>query len=211
MLVVQNVGCIRGSKTLFNHVSFKLGEGQVAAILGINGSGKTSLLRIVCGLIPPTTGHVTWDARPLSLIGDTFKQATIYLGHYPSFKPDLHVLENLRSAVNLSGAPQKTSLFKALERVGLDGLANTPCYELSSGQKKRLTLARLIAQDAKLWILDEPANSLDSQGLILLEELLSSHLDAGGIAVVATHSPLRIQAKDVQVIKLTKEKECSAL
>lgn len=209
MLLVQNVGCIRDNKTLFSRITFQLCEGHVAAVLGVNGSGKTTLLRIISGLLSPTIGSVTWDARPLDLIGDTFKRSMIFIGHTPSFKLDLTPIENLRSALYLSGARKKESILDSLSAVGLGEVANVPCEQLSAGQKQRLGIARLVAQEAKLWVLDEPSNSLDEKGFQILEELISAHLANGGLAVVATHSPLKVRAKEIHVIELAKESVCS--
>lgn len=193
-LSATGLGCIRGSRTIFNNINFELSPGNALALVGPNGSGKSSLLRLIAGLLRPSAGGIALDGTAEA----TVAEQAHYLGHLDAFKPALTVEENLgfwTHYLGNSAAPGSA----ALARVGLEPLAHLPAAYLSAGQRRRLSLARLIAVPRLLWLLDEPASALDAAGQDTLAELMRGHLLGGGMIVAATHGPLGIEAKELRL------------
>ncbi len=188
----QNIACQRGERLVFRGLDFSLGPGGALVLLGPNGSGKTSLLRIMAGLIAPASGVLQRDDAPVSDDPDAHQATLHYLDHHDGTKPALTVMENLAFTASLRGGAQNGVLRSALAQFGLANLADDPARILSSGQRRRLCLARLLVTPADLWLLDEPTVALDIETIRLVETLIARHRHRGGCVVVATHAQMRI-------------------
>lgn len=186
MLEARDLACWRGDRAIFAGLSFNLEAGGALLLLGANGAGKSSLLRLLAGLIPAAEGELLWDGA--DALGDRVAHAgrLRYLSHQDALKPSLTARENLEFYARLWGG----DVVAALESVGLADLAELPARVLSSGQKRRLALARLALAPAPLWLLDEPTVGLDAASVIRLGRLLATHRAAGGAVIAATHLPL---------------------
>lgn len=195
-LVVRDVRLIRGTRAIIDGLSFQIKSGQALILRGANGSGKTSLLRILAGLTLPDTGAVEWDSVKLKPLSAMWRAAALYLGHTNALKDDFTAHENLLDALSIDGiTTTPPTQLAALERVGLLERRHVLSRRLSQGQKRRVGLARLSLALAHhpnkpLWLLDEPTNALDGQGVSLFSSLIRDHLDAGGMACIATHLAL---------------------
>lgn len=202
---LQTIGleCIRSDRLLFSGLNLSLRPGNVLQIEGPNGSGKTSLLRILCGLTQPAQGEVHWDGRNVRQIWQEYMSEVTYLGHAPGIKLDLSPYENLRIARGLGVPKAGVSIDDALAKVNLLGFEDVPARALSAGQKRRVALARLIAMDNALWVLDEPFTALDVKGVKLVEQLLAEHLAQGGMAAMTTHHPVNLASGQVTILDLS--------
>ncbi len=191
MLNVSGLACSRGERRLFTDVGFSLEAGEWLHVQGENGSGKTSLIRLLVGLSPADAGAILWrDERAPSV---EFRRDLIYLGHHAAVKEELTPLENLRLAAALDGiALDERAALAALIRLGLRGREELPVRVLSAGQKRRVLLARLLTRPAVLWVLDEAFNALDVAAVQLLGDLIAEHLAGGGMAVLTSHQPLPV-------------------
>ena len=189
MLAVTGLSCTRGERPLFADVAFSLASGEWLHVQGGNGSGKTSLMRILIGLSPPEAGEIRWrgELAPSA----EYRNDLMYLGHHAAIKEELTPLENLRLASGLDGRVlDDKGALSALIRVGLRGREELPVRVLSAGQKRRVLLARLLTRPAKLWVLDEAFNALDVGAVAMLGDLIAEHLGQGGLAVLTSHQPL---------------------
>ncbi|MEQ1517480.1 MAG: cytochrome c biogenesis heme-transporting ATPase CcmA [Usitatibacteraceae bacterium] len=192
-LVVRELHLIRGTRSLITNLSFKISSGQVLILRGANGSGKTSLLRILAGLTIPDGGTVEWDSAKLKPLSASWRAAALYLGHTNALKDDFTAHENLIDALSIDGiSAAPADQLAALEKVGLLERRHVLSRRLSQGQKRRVGLARLslaLGQQTRkpLWLLDEPTNALDGQGVALFSGLIRDHLASGGMACIATH------------------------
>ena len=193
LLTGRNLLLIRGDRALFSDLEFDLGRGEMLQIEGANGSGKTSLLRVIAGLTPPQEGIVRWRDRDVSRKRQALHDDMVWAGHRPGFKGDLTLAENLRFEAGLRRHGVRP-LNTTVKRLGLASLMGLPFRVLSAGQQRRATLARLLLTDAALWLLDEPLTNLDVVGQTLVAELLDAHLAGGGLAVVASHRGLDLSA-----------------
>ena len=196
----SGLSCIRDDRVLFEELAFELVSGQVLLLEGKNGSGKTSLLRILCGFREPDSGAIHW-------CGDAVKDSTFYadmayVGHLDGIKKELTVLENLKMSLALSRSGQY-SIEQALAKVHLSGYDDALVQALSAGQKRRLSLARLLITENVLWILDEPFTSLDRQGIALIETLMAEHCANGGMIVLTSHHDIALHNVDVLRINLS--------
>ncbi len=204
MFEVLKLGCIRGDRRLFSDLSFSAGAGELIELRGPNGSGKTSLLRILCGLSSPAAGQVRWNGKNIRSLGEEYFRDVAYLAHQNAVKDELSALENLRIATGVAGNPlPKAQAQEVLERIGLKDRQHLPARVLSAGQRRRLAVARLLTIKATLWILDEVLTSLDDAAVRLSREFISDHIKNGGIAIVATHQDLNLSVERMQRIQLS--------
>jgi heme exporter protein A len=194
MLTVANLGCERDERVLFDQLSFAVTSGMLMQIQGANGSGKTTLLRILAGLNTEYTGAVLWQGQPCRQVRQEFQQALFYLGHTPAINRTLTPLQNLRWYCALQGFSDGAAMRTALQELGLAGYDDIPCYQLSAGQQRRVSLARLSLTTAPLWIMDEPFTALDRQGVAELEARIDRHVSGGGAVILTTHHPLQTSA-----------------
>ena len=202
MLEAAHLTCQRGERTLFTGLSFTLSAGELLQVAGPNGSGKTSLLKLLCGLSPPLEGTVNWQNAPAR--GEDFRHNLLYIGHQNAVKEDLSALENLRIATDFAGEPlNDAQALAALARMGLAGREHLPAKVLSQGQKRRVTLARLLVSRAPLWILDEPLTALDVRAVELIQLRLAEHLAQQGMVVLTTHQPLQVPGVTPRRIELS--------
>lgn len=201
MLQIDALSCQRGGRRLFDRLSLVLEPGELVHLQGANGSGKTSLLRILAGLSIPASGVVRWNGVDIRECWDDYVSQLLYLGHQPAVKDDLTVQENLRVNCRLAGhEPAAPSLHAALEATGLLGRANLPARVLSQGQRRRLALSRLWLENRRLWILDEPFTALDVNATRILERRLESHLAAGGMVILTTHQQPDIAEEYLRIL-----------
>jgi len=180
----------RGDRHILRDVSFSLREGEFLKLTGPNGVGKTTLIRVVCGLLPAETGTVEWRGKPADNSNDEYHTDMTYLGHLNSLKADLTARENLKFLAGLREALSEVDIDAALDRVGILSRGDLAARSLSAGQKRRLALARLLVSGAVLWILDEPVTNLDVAGVGLVEDLVREHVERGGLALAAAHQRL---------------------
>lgn len=193
MLFANDLSCERGERLLFKNLGFELGEGEALLVKGGNGHGKTSLLRILCGLSQPAAGEVRWRGQPISSEHELYCREMAYVGHVNGIKDDLTPLENLRLAAALDGRDLDLPVaVTALEQVGLSRCMDFPARVLSFGQRRRVALAGLMTAGALLWILDEPLTGLDVHGVAMVEKLIRDHVVAGGMVIMTTHQPLAL-------------------
>ncbi len=202
MLRTENLSCAYNEIPLFTAVSFTLAAGALLLVTGDNGSGKTSLLRILCGLTSPTAGTVYWHDAAITEVRPEYHAELMYVGHLPGIKDDLTPLENLHFAQQLAGRHGAATPREALTRAGLAPHADALTRTLSAGQKRRIALARLLVTAAPLWVLDEPLTALDTPGRAWVENLLSEHCAAGGLAVLTSHQALERPYPHVQRVHL---------
>ncbi|RZI42044.1 cytochrome c biogenesis heme-transporting ATPase CcmA [Herbaspirillum sp. HC18] len=196
-LQAHRLTCIRGDLQLFADLSFDIQPGDALWVSGTNGSGKTSLLRMLCGLSAPAEGEVRWNGSDIRSLRDEFCSNLIYVGHANGVKDDLLAWENLVVASTLSGNPiEEKDAHDALSRLGLGRAADLPTRALSQGQRKRVALARLSFSSAMpLWILDEPFTALDKSAVSALCGTISRHLAGGGMVIYTTHQEIDLSAK----------------
>lgn len=195
-LVLDTLACRRAGRTVFRHLCFSIAGGDVVEVRGPNGVGKSSLLRLLAGFLPPADGDARLDERSLRRDPAGFQEKVAYAGHLDAVKPALTVEANLGLWAALHEAPEG-SVGAALDRFSLAAIAERPALECSAGQKRRLGLARLLLADRPLWLLDEPTVSLDADGTGLVAELVAAHAAEGGIAIVATHTELGLEASRI--------------
>ncbi|HET7086859.1 MAG TPA: heme ABC exporter ATP-binding protein CcmA [Rhizomicrobium sp.] len=187
-LTAEKLACVRGDKRLFESLNFRVTAGQALAVEGANGSGKTSLLRLIAGFLTPAAGRIlVKTGGQESDDADERGKCAGWLGHLDGLKPQLTVLEQLNFFAHLYGQKTDAAL---LDQVGLARQADLPCRYLSAGQRRRLALARLLASARPLWLLDEPFAALDTAGQALVGQLMARHCGDGGIIIAATHDPL---------------------
>jgi heme exporter protein A len=192
----------RGERALFSGLGFEATAGCCVQVTGPNGSGKTSLLRALCGLLPWDQGSVHWRNQDVLADRYAFHAEVAYLGHDTGLKSDLTAVENLYYEVGLRRAVDRDMAVAVLERVGVARAMQLDVRQMSAGQKRRVAFARVLLCACPLWILDEPTSNLDSAGQTLVGALLDEHLAAGGIAIVATHQALSLRAGAVQSLEL---------
>lgn len=202
-LEASHLKCIRGERTLFDALGFRLQGGQMLYLRGANGAGKTSLLRLLCGLAQPEAGQILWNGRPVTEQTALFRSELFYLGHLNALQEALTVDDNLAFYAALGGmAPDAAATARALERMGLRGCQRRLVRHLSQGQKRRVALARLMLNRASLWVLDEPFVALDQASLDLLAGVIGQHLQRGGMAVLTSHQQVDIPGAQVQTLEL---------
>jgi heme exporter protein A len=193
-LRVEAVHVWRADRHVLKGVSFEATEGQLLHISGPNGAGKTTLLRVVSGLLRPEQGIVSWFGRSISKVREEYQARLAYVSHEPALKGDLTALENLEFAIGLKRRVGKAELIASLQRTGVAACADLPARVLSAGQKRRVSMARVLAMRASLWLLDEPFANLDAAGAGLMVDLLRAHAEEGGSALVVAHHDLNLGA-----------------
>lgn len=194
MLSISKLSFERYFERVFEPVSFDLGAGSLLLVTGSNGCGKTTLLRVLAGLLEPSEGTMACNVHPL------------YAGHNPAIKDDLSVEENIRFMMNFMGTraskDEATLCQRVIEKVGLTAVSNQEGRTLSAGQRKRCSLSRLLFCDETLWLLDEPYSNLDHEGIVMLDDILRAHLETGGSCVLTTHGSLRPEGFELQECRL---------
>jgi heme exporter protein A len=204
MLELTKLGCVRGDRRLFSGLDLAVSPGTFVQLTGPNGSGKTSLLRILCGLLAPAEGQINWNGANIRALGEEYFTAVTYLGHRHGVKDELTAVENLRISNALHGIEvSKKRARDVLEQMGLAGRELLPARLLSEGQRRRVALARLLVCNTTLWLLDEVMTSLDKRAIVLVRSLIENHLAGGGIAIVATHQELELSAPLTTRLELT--------
>jgi heme exporter protein A len=204
MLEVSNLACSRGDHRLFSGLNFSLHPGQIMQVEGANGSGKTSLLRTLCGFLMPDEGNIVWRGESIRELDEEYYAELLYLGHLNAIKDELSAVENLQISAGLSGVElDEKEALAALRRMGLRGRERLPTKVLSQGQRRRVALARLLASNVKLWILDEPLTALDVGAVALIQELLAEHLAEQGMVIFTTHQPLQVAGVEMRSLSLS--------
>jgi heme exporter protein A len=191
----RGVRCVRGGREIFAGLDFEASSGEALAVTGPNGAGKTSLLRIIAGLLANAGGSVELEGGEPEL---TLAEQAHYLGHRDALKPALSVMENLTFWQEFLGG-EVSDAADSVAAVGLDHAAHLPAAYLSAGQRRRLSMARLVTIRRPIWLLDEPASALDADGQGLFVGLMSDHLARGGLIIAASHGPLGINARELRI------------
>ena len=201
MLSARGLTCVRGDRPLFRGLDLAVEPGAWLHVRGANGSGKTSLLRLLAGLAQPEAGDIRWRGEPIAATAQDYRREMLFLGHHAAVKDELSAAENLTLAAQLDGAVlSDADTMAALRRFGLAGREHLPVRFLSAGQKRRALLARLVTRKARLWVLDEPFTALDAPAVELLGACVADHLAGGGMAVVTSHQAVPLAGgKDVQL------------
>lgn len=187
--------CVRGGREVFSGLDFAAAAGEAVSVVGRNGAGKTSLLRLIAGLLVPAAGTIVLDGGDGEL---TLPEQCHYLGHRDALKPALSVTENLTFWADFLGG-ERADPAETLATVGLDHATHLPAGFLSAGQRRRLSLARLLTVRRPVWLLDEPTNALDVAGQDMFGGLMRQHLSRGGMIVAATHAPLGIDSRELRI------------
>jgi heme exporter protein A len=203
MLEAQKLAARRGFATLFSGLSFRVDVGEALVVTGANGTGKTTLLRIIAGLTTPAAGTLAWNGELVKPLDAEFRRLIAYAGHLPALKDELTAEENLAPMLLLDGETVSAEALRAaLDDMALTRQRNLPARLLSQGQRRRIGLARLMRMPRPLWILDEPTTALDASGIEFLGHMLARHLAGGGILVAATHAPLGLPSPRVKSVAL---------
>jgi heme exporter protein A len=191
----RGVRCVRGGREVFSELGFEVSSGEALAVTGPNGSGKTSLLRLIAGLLAIAGGSVDLEGGEAEL---TLPEQAHYLGHRDALKPALSVLENLSFWRDFLGG-EAVDAAESLAAVGLNHAIHLPAVYLSAGQRRRLSIARLLVVRRPIWLLDEPTSALDAAGQSMFENLMTGHLAGGGVIIAATHTPLGLAAEELRI------------
>jgi heme exporter protein A len=203
MLEACSLECVRGHRRLFSNLSFSMRPADCFELRGPNGSGKTSLLRMLCGLSPPSSGAILWHGEPIGALREAYLSSVTYIGHRCAVKDELTTLENLRMSSALSGWElSRVEARDVLGRMSLAEQENLYARHLSEGQHRRLALARLMASRSELWLLDEVMTSLDEAAASAITTLIDEHLSHGGMTVIATHQDLKLAVRMSRRIEL---------
>ena len=204
MLTAHGLACVRGDRLLFKDVGLALEAGSLLYVLGENGSGKSSLLRMLCGLLMPGQGEILWAGKSIKSNAEQYLPNLKYLGHLNGLKDDLTALENLQMGARIAGQDvTAAAALAALTAIGIARCANLPVRVLSQGQKRRVALAALWLSRSPLWILDEPFAALDVAATEVLAARISEHLAAGGMTILTSHQDVPIKAKSTVSLSLS--------
>jgi len=196
MLQADQLACVRGDRPLFRSLNFTVAAGSALHVAGANGTGKTSLLRLICGLSAPAQGDVRWNGESIRSLREEFYRDLVYIGHAPAVKDDLSAVENLLTSATLSGARVAADEARsALQKIGLAGREDLPTKVLSQGQRRRVALARLLlTARVPLWVLDEPFTALDKRAVNSLRQTIETHIRDGGMVIYTTHQEVEFEA-----------------
>ena len=203
VLAAADLACVRADRIVFTKLAFSVDGGGALRLTGPNGSGKSSLLRLLAGFLKPAKGALTWDGAPIDQDWDAHRARLAYVGHAVALKPALTVRETLLFWARVFGAGRsaEAAADRGLDAFGLAGLADFPVRLLSSGQRRRLALGRLLAAPGAIWLLDEPTTGLDSASVGALETAIAAHREAGGMVVLATHTPVELPDADTLALE----------
>jgi len=206
-LQVDQLSCVRNDIELFSDLNFKLQSGQVLQIEGANGCGKTSLLRILCGLMLPADGQIKWNNSNIQKDRLRYNNDLAYIGHHNGIKDDLSCEENLQFFLSLGNTKDDINVDDILDQVGLLDKDESLARKLSAGQRRRLALARLLMTNAPLWILDEPFTALDPKGRELIEGYFDQHCSQGGMIIFTTHHAVALEHSQIQFLRIGHDKQ----
>ncbi|WP_246540077.1 cytochrome c biogenesis heme-transporting ATPase CcmA [sulfur-oxidizing endosymbiont of Gigantopelta aegis] len=201
-LKVQNLTCERGYRELFTDLNFMLSPGEVLHIKGENGTGKTSLLRILSGLALPISGEISFDGYDCRKFRSEYNENIAFMGHKLGIKLELTPVENVRSYCELSTQHSEQAILDVLEKVGLYGFEEMYCNQLSAGQKRRVAIAQAILSKARLWLLDEPFTSLDVVGVAFFLQVIQQHVNEGGMVLLTTHQEVNLKNCTTKYLQL---------
>ena len=196
---IKKISCIRGNKLLFKDLNFKLNTKELLVIKGANGSGKTTLLKILSGLLKPIYGSIIVNKKDINLLKDEYFKYFEYIGHENAIKSALTVRENLNFYLKIKKDLTKKNFEKAIRIFNLKNLLDVKIENLSSGEKRRVSLSRLILSKSKIWFLDEPTNGLDKINTLNFFKILKQHLQFNGLAIIASHDEIKIKNKNINL------------
>ncbi|WNJ99726.1 heme ABC exporter ATP-binding protein CcmA [Thalassospiraceae bacterium LMO-JJ14] len=199
----QDIECIRGERLVLSGTGFAVTSGHALILKGANGAGKSTLLRLMAGLMRPVSGSISWDGADIRDDPVEHNRRLAYIGHADAVKPALSVMENVTFWAEISGSTAMPAT-DALAALGIGHLADLPARYLSAGQRRRVTLTRMLTSGAALWLLDEPTTALDADTTDALKVLIEAHLSAGGMAVISTHTDLGLSTADTLTIAATR-------
>jgi len=202
-LSVNKLGCVRGERLLFSDLSFNLDHGDVLQIKGPNGSGKTSLLHLLCGILRPHQGSIHWEGKDISALAEDYRDVVAFIGHKNAVKQRLTVTENIRIASMINGRTKNHQLDVVLKQFKLEKYRDTLAQELSAGQRQRIALARLVLACCRLWILDEPFTAVDVEGMQVMLSHISQHTKNGGMVIITTHNNSHLEKLSVHTLELS--------
>ena len=196
---IKNISCIRGNKLLFKNLNFKLNNKELLVIKGANGSGKTTLLKILSGLLKPISGSIIINKKNINILKDEYFKYFEYIGHENAIKTALTVRENLNFYLKIKRNLTTKNFEKTIKIFNLKNLLDIKVENLSSGEKRRVSLSRLILSNSKIWFLDEPTNGLDKINTVNFFKILKQHLQLNGLAIVASHDDVKIKNKNINL------------
>ncbi len=196
---IKNISCIRGNKLLFKNLNFKLNNKELLVIKGANGSGKTTLLKILSGLLKPISGSIIINKKNINILKDEYFKYFEYIGHENAIKTALTVRENLNFYLKIKRNLATKNFEKAIKIFNLKNLLDIKIENLSAGEKRRISLSRLILSNSKIWFLDEPTNGLDKINTVNFFKILKQHLQLNGLAIVASHDDVKIKNKNINL------------
>ena len=196
---IKNISCIRGNKLLFKNINFKINNKELLVIKGANGSGKTTLLKILSGLLKPISGSIIINKKNINILKDEYFKYFEYIGHENAIKTALTVRENLNFYLKIKRNLATKNFEKAIKIFNLKNLLDIKIENLSAGEKRRISLSRLILSNSKIWFLDEPTNGLDKINTVNFFKILKQHLQLNGLAIVASHDDVKIKNKNINL------------